>query len=73
VPPDDAILERRPVRFDRRTESEAIVYDRARLLANNEIEGPAIIQEAGSATCVPTGVSVVVDTAGHLILTVEKA
>ena len=46
---------------------------RARLLAGNEIDGPAIIQEAGSATCVPAGVHVVVDVAGHLILTVEKA
>jgi N-methylhydantoinase A len=73
LPPAEAILERRAVRFDRRTESEAVVYDRARLLAGNEIDGPAIIQEAGSATCVPAGVHVVVDVAGHLILTVEKA
>jgi N-methylhydantoinase A len=61
------------VRFDRGSESEAVVYDRSRLLAGNEIDGPAIIQEAGSATCVPGGVHVVVDVAGHLILTVEKA
>jgi N-methylhydantoinase A len=73
LPPAEAILERRAVRFDRGAESEAIVYDRSRLLAGNEIDGPAIVQEAGSATCVPAGVHLVVDVAGHLILTVEQA
>jgi N-methylhydantoinase A len=70
TPPQDAILERRPVRFDRGTDAEATVYDRSRLLANNVIAGPAIIQEAGSATCIPAGVTAVVHQTGHLILTV---
>ncbi len=72
TPPADAVLERRQVRFDRRTESDATVYDRAKLLANNVIHGPAIIQEAGSATTVPPGVDVVVGAAGHLVLTVDS-
>ena len=71
TPPAGAVLERRKVRFDRRTESDAVVYDRAKLLANNVIHGPAIIQEAGSATTVPWGVKVVVGAAGHLVLTVD--
>ena len=73
TPPDDAILERRPVRFDRGRESDAMVYDRSRLLAGNLIAGPAIIQEGGSATSLPAGVTAVVDRAGHLVLTVEEA
>jgi N-methylhydantoinase A len=73
TPPAAAILERRPVRFDRGTAAEATVYDRARLLANNVIAGPAIVQEAGSATCIPAGVTAVVHLAGHLLLTVDAA
>jgi N-methylhydantoinase A len=72
IPPADAILERRTVRFDRRTDTETVVYDRARLLANNVIIGPAIVQEAGSATCIPGGVTAVVDASGHLVLTVDE-
>ena len=73
TPPADAVIERRPVRFDRRNEADATVYDRARLLANNVIVGPAIIQEAGSATCIPAGVGAVVHLAGHLLLTVDAS
>jgi len=73
TPPADAVLERRSVRFDRRFEAEAVVYDRSRLLGNNAIFGPAIVQEAGSATCIPGGVRAVVDLSGHLILTVDDA
>jgi N-methylhydantoinase A len=73
TPPAGAVLERRTVRFDRQQEAEAVVFDRARLLANNAIAGPAIVQEAGSATCIPGGVRAVVDATGHLILTLEDA
>jgi N-methylhydantoinase A len=73
TPPPDAVLERRTVRFDRHAEAEAIVYDRARLLANNAIAGPAIIQEAGSASAIPAGVRALVDASGHLILTLDDA
>jgi N-methylhydantoinase A len=73
TPPGDSILERRAVRFERGAESAAVVYDRARLLAGNVIAGPAIIQEAGSATSLPAGVTAVVTPPGHLVLTVEEA
>jgi N-methylhydantoinase A len=73
TPPAEALLERRTVRFDRYAEAEAIVYDRSRLLANNTIVGPAIVQEAGSATCIPDGVRAVVDASGHLILSLDGA
>ncbi len=71
--PADAILEHRVVRFDRGTDGDAAVYDRSRLLANNVIDGPAIIEEAGSATCIPAGVTAVVHRAGHLLLTVDAS
>jgi N-methylhydantoinase A len=73
TPPVDAVLERRYVRFDRAGDVVTVVYDRSRLLANNIIDGPAIVQEAGSATCIPGGVRAVVDAAGHLVLTVEDS
>jgi N-methylhydantoinase A len=73
APPAGALLERRPVRFERGGEREAAVYDRARLLAGNVIAGPAIIQEAGSATSLPAGVTALVTPPGHLVLTVEEA
>ncbi len=49
---------------------EATIFDRHALLAGNAIAGPAIVQEDGSATCVPPGVRAVVHPSGHLILTV---
>ncbi|HEV8022766.1 MAG TPA: hydantoinase/oxoprolinase family protein [Candidatus Lustribacter sp.] len=71
TPAAGAVLGRRRVRFDPRTEIEATVYDRARLLAGDAFEGPAIVQEDGSTTVVPAGVRVDVQPSGHLILTVN--
>ena len=71
TPAAGAKLGTRRVRFDPRTETEAVVYDRTRLLAGDAFSGPAIVQEDGSATVVPPGVHVVVQPSGHLILTVN--
>jgi N-methylhydantoinase A len=71
APEAGAQLERRDVRFDRASTIEADVYDRAQLLVGNTIAGPAVIQEAGSATCVPPGVTLRVGEFGHLFLEVH--
>jgi N-methylhydantoinase A len=71
TPAPNAVLGKRSVRFDPRSETEATVYDRARLLAGDAFSGPAIVQEDGSATVVPPGVRVNVQPSGHLILTVN--
>jgi N-methylhydantoinase A len=44
------------------------IYDRSRLLANNVILGPAIIEERVSTTMLLDGYSVEVDPFGHLII-----
>ena len=47
---------------------EAPVWDRTKLLQNNMIAGPAIIEEAASATVVEPGDTVTVNEFGHLIM-----
>jgi N-methylhydantoinase A len=71
TPAPAAVLGTRRVRFDPRSDVDAVVYDRAQLLAGDVFAGPAIVQEDGSATVVPPGVRVDVQASGHLILTVN--
>jgi N-methylhydantoinase A len=71
TPAASAVLGKRRVRFDPRSEIEATVYDRAQLLAGDAFSGPAIVQEDGSATVVPPDVRVEVQPSGHMILTVN--
>jgi N-methylhydantoinase A len=66
-----AVLGKRRVRFDPRSEIEATVFDRAQLLAGDTFAGPAIVQEDGSATVIPPDVQVAVQSSGHMILTVD--
>ena len=71
TPAADSVLGKRNVRFDPRSEVEATVYDRAKLLAGDAFAGPAIVQEDGSATVVPPDVQILVQPSGHMILTVS--
>ena len=68
---DDAIIERRNVRFHVREAQETIVYDRERLRSGDLIVGPAIVQEVASSTTIPPGVTAKVTEFGHLSLTLE--
>jgi N-methylhydantoinase A len=72
APAAASVLERRAVRFDPHHEVDATVYDRAALRAGDVFDGPAIVQEDGSATVVPPGVRVAVHPSGHLVLTVGR-
>jgi len=47
---------------------EAPVFDRTKLLANNVIAGPAIIEEPASTTVVERGDVVTVNEYGHLMM-----
>jgi N-methylhydantoinase A len=71
VPAAGAVIGTRRVRFDPRSEIDALVYDRPGLRAGDRFAGPAIVQEDGSATVVPPGVDVDVQPSGHLVLTVH--
>nr|WP_240188925.1 hydantoinase/oxoprolinase family protein [Nakamurella flavida] len=62
-----AVLEQRPVYFDDWT--DAIVYDRARLGAGDQVRGPAVLQEFGSTVPLPPGFTARVDDFGNLVLT----
>ena len=47
------------------------IYDRSRLLANNKISGPAVIEERVSTTLLLEGYSASVDAYGHLVISPE--
>jgi N-methylhydantoinase A len=49
-------------------ERQATVYDRARLLAGNRVEGPAVVTEMDSTTLVLPGHAGEVDRYGNLLL-----
>jgi N-methylhydantoinase A len=70
TPPADALQGRRAVAFAGRGRLESDVYDRARLLHGNVIEGPAVIEEVASTTIVEPGDSATVDRFGNLILSI---
>jgi N-methylhydantoinase A len=69
-PPTDAVVERRWASFDRTVATESDVFDRGRLLVGNRLQGPAMVEEGGSATCVPAGSAVRVAEHGHLLIEV---
>ncbi len=67
--PAQALSGGRPVYFE---SAEACVdcplFDRSRLLAGNELVGPAIVEEYGSTTVVPPGMRATVDRFGNLVM-----
>lgn len=50
---------------------KASVYDRERLMAGAEFEGPAIVEEAGGTTVVFPGQKVSVDDYGNLLIAIQ--
>jgi N-methylhydantoinase A len=67
-PPAEAKRGVRTVIFEAVGAVEAPVFDRTKLLANNVIAGPAIIEETASTTVVEPGDVVTVNEFGHLVL-----
>jgi N-methylhydantoinase A len=48
------------------------VFDRSRLLAGNEVRGPAVVEEAASSTLLRAGDRAVVSEWGHLLLQLRE-
>jgi N-methylhydantoinase A len=61
-----ALTGTRKVLFD--VEATAKVYAREKLIAGNEIRGPAIVEQLDSTTLIPSGWKGTTDGAGNLIL-----
>jgi N-methylhydantoinase A len=68
VPAADAERGTRSVIFEGFGAMTARVFDRAKLLAGNTIQGPAIVEEAASTTVVEPGDTVTVNRYGHLVM-----
>ncbi len=68
--PKAAQKSERPVRFqESRILQTCPIYERDRLLAGNEIVGPAVIEQADSTVLVPPSFVTAVDPHGRLIMT----
>jgi N-methylhydantoinase A len=72
APPANARGGVRLVVFEGTGAVEAAVYDRARLLEGNVIDGPAIIEEAASTTVVEPGDRVTINEYGHLVMDLDS-
>jgi N-methylhydantoinase A len=66
----NAIKEKRDVDFDESGVAEAVIYDRDKLGAGAEIQGPAVIEESGSTTVIFPDQSATVDRFGNLHITI---
>jgi N-methylhydantoinase A len=64
-----ALVDHRTLALDK--PCDAAVYDRARLLAGNEIAGPAIVSQLDSTTLVLPGWQARVDLQGNLVMEAE--
>jgi 5-oxoprolinase (ATP-hydrolysing) len=74
--PTAAKLLEREVVFDVGGKAESHTtpfYDRERLLANNRIEGPAIVEQYDTTTVIPPGCAASVDAYGNLIIDCQRA
>jgi N-methylhydantoinase A len=64
--PERALLDRRPVHFAAEGPVETCFYERSRLLAADELSGPAVVLESFATSLVPPGWRCRVHAAGHL-------
>jgi len=67
-PPAGARRGVRTVIFEGLGSVEAAVFDRIKLLCNNVIAGPAIVEETASTTVIEPGDVVTVNEYGHLVM-----
>jgi N-methylhydantoinase A len=73
APPAEARRGTRAVTFEGSGTVDATVYDRAKLLHGNTIDGPAIIEESASTTVIEPGDRVTVNAFGHLVIELAGA
>jgi N-methylhydantoinase A len=65
-----------PVVFATQSGSRALstrIYARDRLLAGDELPGPAIVEQPDSTTVIPPGARAHIDEIGNLVLSVQEA
>jgi N-methylhydantoinase A len=70
---EEALKDTREVDFDEHGRHDASAYERARLGAGAELEGPAVIEEPAASTVVFPGQRLRVDEYGNLIIETETA
>ena len=63
---EDALLYRRPTTFDNAETVETPRYDRGKLLAGHEFDGPAIVVQHNSTTVIPMGYRARVSDYGNI-------
>jgi N-methylhydantoinase A len=66
VPPKKALSRRKPIYFRGLGFVDTPVYVRDRLLADNRIAGPALVEEHASTTVIGPGDSAVIDGMGNI-------
>jgi len=74
--PARAQIAQEPVVFAADGGSERVdtrIYVRERLLAGDEIPGPAIVEQQDSTTVIPPGARARIDDIGNLVLSVQEA
>jgi N-methylhydantoinase A len=72
-PPVEAQRGSRPVDLDGNSALDCAVYDRDKLLADNVISGPAVIEEAASTTVLGPEDTATVNRFGHLVIELKEA
>ena len=48
-------------------------YDRARLVAGNRVDGPAVINQYDTTTVIPPGLAAVIDRFGNIVIRIEQS
>jgi N-methylhydantoinase A len=70
APPKEALARRKPIYFRGLGFVETSIYTRDRLLADNRIAGPALIEEYASTTVIGPGDSAIIDGMGNIDIAV---
>ncbi len=70
-PDAKALIEERETYLGREEFASCSVYDRTRLLANNVINGPAIIQQMDTTTFIPPGVTGKLSSNGYISIDIN--
>jgi N-methylhydantoinase A len=70
APPKEALARRKPIYFRGLGFVATSIYTRDRLLADNRIAGPALIEEYASTTVIGPGDSAIIDGMGNIDIAV---
>ena len=65
---DEAVLEKRPVIFEREGKLETIVYLRDKMSPGMAVQGPSIIEEVSASTIIEPDMTASIDNYGNIII-----